>query len=173
MQRTCSSTHSLSKGLLRLSHSEKLSPIYYRHYIRNYSSVFNRSANYSFSLPNRIKPRYASSSSGGTKSGGGKAALLGGFTVVSLVGGTLGYAGIDSDFRAYIEELVPGAKEAFEAILGNVKSTERYVNRPSCSVGGQVFNQLFMIKYAFNYLELILGLKMRMLLSVMKLFQVN
>ena len=78
-------------------------------------------------MTNRLKPRYASSSSGGTKIGGGKVALLGGFTVVSLVGGTLGYAGIDSDFRAYIEELVPGAKEAFEVILGNVISTKGYV----------------------------------------------
>ena len=69
--------------------------------------------------------RHMSSNSGSNKSGGGtKAAVFGSVAVLSLFGGTLGYAGIDPEFRAYVEGLIPGAKEAFDTILGNVGQDE-------------------------------------------------
>ena len=69
--------------------------------------------------------RLVSSNSGSNKSGGGtKAAVFGSVAVLSLFGGTLGYAGIDPEFRAYVEGVLPGAKEAFDTILGNVGQDE-------------------------------------------------
>ena len=124
MQRTCCKTYTLSKGLTLLSPSEKLSPAYYRHFIRNDYSIFGATINPKYSIPNVPSQRFGSSHSGSGKGGGGKAALLGGVTIVSLIGGTVGYASIDSDFRNYIEENIPGAKEGFEVILGNTVSSE-------------------------------------------------
>ena len=54
-------------------------------------------------------------------SGAVKIALVGGVTVLSLAGGTLGYAGIDPEFRSYVESMVPGSKEVFETILGSTE----------------------------------------------------
>ena len=69
--------------------------------------------------------RLVSSNSGSNKSGGGtKAAVFGSVAVLSLFGGTLGYAGIDPEFRAYVEGVIPGAKEAFDTIIGNVGQDE-------------------------------------------------
>ena len=70
--------------------------------------------------------RLISSDPKSSHSGGGtKAALFGSIAVLSLFGGTLGYAGIDQEFRAYVEGMLPGAKEAFEAILGNAGHDEQ------------------------------------------------
>ena len=122
MQRTCARTYSLSKGLM--SATKKFVPIYYRPFTRNRYSVLGRNTNHKYSLPNVPNSRCGSSHSGSNKSGGGKVVLLGGVTVFTLIGGTLGYAGVDPDFRAYVEEMLPGAKEAFETILGNSKATD-------------------------------------------------
>ena len=71
------------------------------------------------------------SAAGASKNGGGpKLALLGGVTVLSLAGGTIGYAGIDPEFRTYVENLVPGAKEVFVNILGNPDEQGGYVPAP-------------------------------------------
>ena len=56
-----------------------------------------------------------------SKSSAVKIALVGGVTVLSLAGGTLGYAGIDPEFRSYVESMVPGSKEVFETILGSTE----------------------------------------------------
>ena len=62
-----------------------------------------------------LQTRNASSDSGGS---GVKLALISGTAALSVAGGTLGYAGIDPEFRAYVEENVPGAKDVFSSILG-------------------------------------------------------
>ena len=42
-----------------------------------------------------------------------------------LLGGTLGYAGIDPKFRAYVEDNVPGAEDVFSSILGPTDSNPK------------------------------------------------
>jgi len=78
----------------------------------------------------RPQARYASSSTGGGGAGF-KLALFGGVTVVSVAGGTLGYAGIDPEFRTYVEENVPGAKDVFGTILGPPEPAKPLAAPPS------------------------------------------
>ena len=42
----------------------------------------------------------------------------------NMFGGTLGYAGIDPEFRNYVEGLIPGAKDVFQAVLGSAGINE-------------------------------------------------
>ena len=71
-----------------------------------------------------LRRAMSSGSSGeGKKNGGGsKFIVFGGVALISLIGGTLGYAGIDPEFRDYVEGMVPGSKEVLESILGNGES---------------------------------------------------
>ena len=72
--------------------------------------------------------RLMSSDASTQGAGGTKVLMFGGVAVLlSMVGGTLGYAGIDAEFRAYVEGIIPGAKGAFETILGNQYEPGRYV----------------------------------------------
>lgn len=62
--------------------------------------------------------RFVSTSPNNRSTGGSKALIFGSVAVISIVGGTIGYASIDSEFRSYVEELLPGSKEAFDTIIG-------------------------------------------------------
>ena len=67
-----------------------------------------------------VQPSRQASSGGNGGGGGGAKVLFGGVALVSLAaGGTLGYAATDPEFRIYVEESLPYAKDVFDAILGD------------------------------------------------------
>ena len=64
--------------------------------------------------------RHQSGSSGGGGAGGAGKVLVASFvTIAGLAGGTIGYAGYDSEFRLLVEDSVPGSKDVFDVILGD------------------------------------------------------
>ena len=125
MQSYSFASKAFTKGLILRSPSKPSS-----FSLINNSQVIKRNPaniNGNVTAHNRQSFRLMSSNSGSNPSGKWKVAVL------SLFGGTLlgyagiagiGYAGIDPEFRAYVEGLIPGAKDAFEAILGNPELDE-------------------------------------------------
>ena len=64
--------------------------------------------------------RHQSGSSGGGGAGGAGKVLVASFvTIAGLAGGTIGYAGYDSEFRLLVEDSVPGSKDVLDVILGD------------------------------------------------------
>ena len=64
--------------------------------------------------------RHQSGSSGGGGAGGAGKVLVASFvTIAGLAGGTIGYAGYDSEFRLLVEDSVPGSKDVFDVVLGD------------------------------------------------------
>ena len=115
MQRSCCKLNSLSKGLTLSSYSTKLLPTSYFHFTKSNYSALSVNLHHKYSLPNGLNQRHASSQYGNDKSGGGKAALIGGFGIAALVVGGFGVF-TDPKIRALVEDNIPGAKEALQAI---------------------------------------------------------
>jgi len=89
----------------------------------NYSA-FSANLHHKYSFPNGLNQRYISSQYGNDKSGGGKAALLGGFGIAALVVGGFGVF-TDPKIRAFVEDNIPGAKEAFQVIYEKTNIADR------------------------------------------------
>ena len=120
MQRYSVATKNFTWSLLKSSPKPSFS-------LPNSSHFTNRSSktNSSGTTYNGQLLRCMSSNSKSNESGGGtRAVAFGSVAVLSLFGGTLGYAGIDPEFRNYVEGLIPGAKDVFQAVLGSAGINE-------------------------------------------------
>ena len=124
MHISSAATKAFTRGLIFKSPLKQCSLRYNTHHGQSSNKAFANS-----NLTNAVHDgscRFMSSNSGSNKgSGGTKIFVFGGVAALSLVGGTIGYAGVDAEFRAYVEGMIPGAKEAFEAIIGNTESSEK------------------------------------------------
>ena len=125
MQRYSAATKNFTRSLLKSSPKPSFSLSNSSHFTNRRSSKTNSSVTtYDGQLL-----RCMSSNSKSNESGGGtRAAAFGSVVVLSLFGGALGYAGIDPEFRNYVEGLIPGAKDVFQAVLGSTGINEGYVH---------------------------------------------
>lgn len=118
MNRSLKSATSLTRCLvLRLSSKQPLAFCHNDMQLLRSSIQIGRGSNGKF-IQSQQSSRFVSTSPNNRSTGGSKALIFGSVAVISIVGGTIGYASIDSEFRSYVEELLPGSKEAFDTIIG-------------------------------------------------------
>ena len=66
--------------------------------------------------------RHSSSNAGGGGGVGGKLAFATVAATAVAAGGAVGYAAVDAEFRAYLEDNVPGAKDVLGTVLGGAEA---------------------------------------------------